>query len=139
MNYNCKICGTPGEVQTSPLSDSLWNQKLAPMLTCNPCFDRCERRRTTERGLVNACLQLAQKRDSAPAKFNDKFWIQVLTNQTRSFAEAVRVERKRRAIVWDYEFVQLLFDAPREVGKLLHHYLRGLPEEMPEQAHFHDP
>jgi hypothetical protein len=65
VEAKCKMCGCVIVAKSDTQCPQEWIEKLKPMLTCNKCYDRHQRRRNAEDKLYTGCkLLLFEKLDA---------------------------------------------------------------------------
>lgn len=117
----CKLCKAPHVVETddgySELGDPF---KLLPLFTCNPCYDRREKRVRLEKQMERWCRMLILQ---PKMKGEERQTIrQGLLSATRKYAEIVALIYGADVIWWEEEFTNLMMERPEKVGVILAKY-----------------
>jgi hypothetical protein len=124
IDYECKICKTPSSVECQDDTPEHWIKVLAPILTCDRCYDRRNRFQTATETIINTCWMLRRAREYAPEKA-DGLTPKVrsmLMSATLAYAKVMADFRNLDAYVWDADFVRQLMDAPEHAAITLKKY-----------------
>lgn len=129
--YTCKICKKPG-IASADECPAEWVNKLAPMLTCDPCADN---RREYIDSIVligDLCARTERMKmlqiDATEAKMMTDAIDRGLVTATRRYCTAIAKTFNLAREVWDRDFVDQLISYPGKVNTILKAYRRGLRE-----------
>ena len=132
--YDCKICKKPRIARYADDCPAEWVNKLAPMLTCDPCADTRKEYLFTLDGIGALCSKLHHIRllrmDTTEAKqWQDKIRAGLVT-MTKRYATVMARRDHLSGAVWMEDFVEQLMESPASVGPILQSYRRLLREAL---------
>jgi hypothetical protein len=119
--YTCKLCRQPNVAEIAEDAPKNYVDRLRPLLTCNPCFDRREKFRNAEAAIYRMCERLLRA-DGQQIERLRSVASEVLKSATRAYAEAMAEYRHLPAVVWSNDFVDMLIERPEKAGFFLKQY-----------------
>lgn len=134
--YHCKVCRQPGLAEIEPESDMAAVRRLAPMLTCNPCYDRRERLVKATTLIIKTCWRFFNIQSTAKKKEvieeARRESRSIIEAATRAYAIVMAEYRGLPNYVWDQSWVDDFMAAPDTVSQILKNYRAALKNWRPE-------
>ena len=132
MEYACKFCGKPGQVEAFPEGFAMIRPEVwIPNLACNRCSDFKVALRKLENSVANACQVLnscrasldGEKKNGAETKIRTR-----IDDFTKRIC-GITCVHYRVANVWSPDFTQMIVESPNRCRAAIRIYVRGIEKE----------
>ncbi len=130
INYACKFCGRPAQVDPGPDRFGIFDmKKWITLLCCNSCGEFMEDKRKIEDAVKHECLRIwayrKQEKDHQKVSKEEVRAEEILTALTKRYARLV-CDHYRVAFTWDAEFTNMLMDNPQKSNSILFTFRNGI-------------
>lgn len=123
--YKCKVCGQPGHASYDDVTPASWVKSLAPLLTCNRCYDFWDKKNRIERIIKAWLMRVNTAKILGHPKLSEitEKARGIVIAQTKAFAQAV-CRHYAHPYVWEPDFVDQCMDRPDKIKFILAQYER---------------
>lgn len=130
ITYHCKICKQPGIAKCDDDCPPDTIKRLAPLLTCDRCFDIRAEYISSVGNIGTLCVSLERiellRMDTTEAAMTRNRIRAGLMKETQRYCAAVAKTVKASGNIWDVDFVEQLMEYPAKVGIILQTYRKML-------------